>query len=62
MPALPPPSFVTNLMMGTLAFDIMATTSVIYAWRIARASSASILPFRFSEKRLFDTTRSISLH
>ena len=48
-------------MMGTLAFDIIATTSVMWFERMAIANSASILPFFVIEKFGCETTKSISL-
>jgi len=56
------PSVVTNLMIGTLAFDMIATTSVICASRIARASSASNRPLLLSVILVVATTKSISLN
>ena len=52
---------VTNLMIGTLALEMIATTSVMCAIRIALASSANNLPLLASVNRLLDTTKSISL-
>jgi hypothetical protein len=55
------PSEVTNLMIGTLAFEMIATVSVMYACRMALASSASSRALFCSVTTLFDTTKSISL-
>jgi hypothetical protein len=48
-------------MIGTLALEMIATTSVMCAMRIALANSANNLPLLASENRLLDTTKSISL-
>lgn len=49
-----------NLMIGTLAFEMMATVSAIFACRIALAISDNVLTLLLSVKS-FVTTRSMSL-